>query len=69
MLNIKNYGSSSEDEGGDDTAKEHSNEGLLTHLKPVDPSLSLAKKMEICAAPVVLPTVSQILHYKNLQVL
>ncbi|XP_049869832.1 pre-mRNA-processing factor 17 [Pectinophora gossypiella] len=53
-----NYGSSSEDEGDNDSeaTKQHSNEALLTHLKPVDPSLSLVKKMEICAAPVVMPT-------------
>lgn len=60
MLNIQNYGSSSEDDGDNDTEsiKQHSNESLLTHLKPVDPSLSLAKSMQICAAPVVMPTVS-----------
>ncbi|CAG9559637.1 unnamed protein product [Danaus chrysippus] len=56
MLNIKNYGSSSEDEGDDEPQKEHSNETLLTHLKPVDPELSVAKTMQICAAPVVVPT-------------
>lgn len=60
MLNIQNYGSSSEDEGDTETetTQQHSNEGLLTHLKPVDPGLSLAKKMQICAAPLVMPTVS-----------
>lgn len=59
MLNIQNYGSSSEDDGDDNSEdrKQYSNEALLTHLKPVDPNLSLAKKMEICAAPVVTPTV------------
>ncbi|XP_061377470.1 pre-mRNA-processing factor 17 [Danaus plexippus] len=56
MLNIKNYGSSSEDEGDDEPQKEHSNETLLTHLKPVDPELSVAKTLQICAAPVVVPT-------------
>lgn len=60
MLNIQNYGSSSEDEGDNDTevAKEHSNEKLLAHLKPVDKNFSVAKSMQICAAPVVMPTVS-----------
>lgn len=59
MLNIKNYGSSSEDDGEDnsESSKQYSNEELLTHLKPVDPKLSLAKKMQICAAPIVTPTV------------
>lgn len=59
MLNIQNYGSSSEDEGENNAeeAKQHSNELLLTHLKAVDPELSIAKKMQICAAPVVMPTV------------
>lgn len=59
MLSIQNYGSSSEDEGDDNTedAKQHSNESLLTHLKPVDPELSVGKKIQICAAPIVMPTV------------
>lgn len=59
MLSIRNYGSSSEDEedSNAEDAKQHSNELLLTHLKPVDPELSVAKKMQICAAPVVMPTV------------
>ncbi|KAG6450146.1 hypothetical protein O3G_MSEX006422 [Manduca sexta] len=57
MLNIQNYGSSSEEEDSDkETAKQNSNENLLTHLKPVDPNLSVAKTMQICAAPVVMPT-------------
>ncbi|XP_034829962.1 pre-mRNA-processing factor 17 [Maniola hyperantus] len=59
MLNIKNYGSSSEDDSDIEEAnmqKGQSNETLLKHLKPVDPSISLAKKMEICAAPLVTPT-------------
>lgn len=63
MLNIQNYGSSSEDD--DDTEsgieKQNSNETLLTHFKPVDPNLSVAKKMEISAAPVIVPTVCK--HY------
>lgn len=60
MLNLQNYGSSSEDEDDNDieTRKQNSNEGLLTHLKPVDPSLSVAKTIQICSAPVVVPTVS-----------
>lgn len=60
MLNIQNYGSSSEDEGDNDkeVVSEHSNEKLLTHLKPVDQNFSVAKSMQICAAPVVMPTVS-----------
>ncbi|KAL0833055.1 hypothetical protein ABMA28_001168 [Loxostege sticticalis] len=58
MLNIRSYGSSSEDEGDNESevVKQHSNESLLTHLKPVDPSLSVAKTMQVCAAPVVMPT-------------
>ncbi|KOB76981.1 Pre-mRNA-processing factor 17 [Operophtera brumata] len=62
MLNIQNYGSSSEDDGDNDseTTKQHSNEKMLTHLKPVDPNLSIAKTMQIVAAPVVMPT--EIMH-------
>ncbi|KAJ0178620.1 hypothetical protein K1T71_005395 [Dendrolimus kikuchii] len=58
MLNIQNYGSSSEDEEVNDleTRNQYSNEGLLTHLKPVDPSLSVAKSIQVCSAPVVVPT-------------
>ncbi|XP_039750025.1 pre-mRNA-processing factor 17 [Pararge aegeria] len=57
MFNIKNYGSSSEDDSENEgTNTENSNETMLTHLKPVDSSLSLAKKMEICSAPLVTPT-------------
>lgn len=63
MLNIQNYGSSSEDEGDNETEaiKGQSNESLLTHLKPVDSNFSVAKSMQICAAPVVMPTVSTML--------
>lgn len=59
MLNIRNYGSSSEDEGESNAedAKQHSNELLLTHLKPIDRELSVGKSIQICAAPVVMPTV------------
>lgn len=58
MLSIKNYGSSSEEEDDKDTDRplENSNEKLLTHLKPVDSNFSVAKSMQICAAPVVMPT-------------
>ncbi|CAG9136979.1 unnamed protein product [Plutella xylostella] len=59
MLGIQNYGSSSEDEGEEvkgAVETQHSNERLLTHLKPVDPALSVAKTMQVCAAPVVMPT-------------
>lgn len=57
MLNIQKYGSSSEDEETDSDNVQRSNEKFLTHLKPVDSNLSIAKKMQICAAPVVMPTV------------
>lgn len=60
MLNIQSYGSSSEDEDEQESevVAQNSNETLLTHLKPVDPNLSVAKSMQVCAAPVVMPTVS-----------
>lgn len=58
MLNIQNYGSSSEEEEDNETEtiKGESNEKLLAHLKPVDSNFSVAKSMQICAAPVVMPT-------------
>lgn len=67
MLSIQNYGSSSEDEGDCSAkdAKQHSNESLLTHLKPVDPELSVGKKMQICAAPIVMPTVRSKFYIYN----
>lgn len=67
MLNIQNYGSSSEDDGDNDSAtvKQNSNEKLLTHLKAVNSSLSLAKSMQIVAAPVVMPTVSSFYNHKE----
>ncbi|XP_047528503.1 pre-mRNA-processing factor 17 [Vanessa atalanta] len=71
MLNIKHYGSSSEDESDNDTEtnQKHSNETLLTHLKPVAPDLSIAKKMQICAAPAVVPTLNEdtrvLLHHNQ----
>lgn len=66
MLNIQHYGSSSEDEGDGETSAveiQHSNEHLLTHLKPVDSNFSVAKNMQICAAPLVMPTVSKIITF------
>lgn len=68
MLNIQNYGSSSEDEedNGTETIKGESNEKLLAHLKPVDSNFSVAKSMQICAAPIVMPTVSIISSLKVL---
>ncbi|XP_050343328.1 pre-mRNA-processing factor 17 [Nymphalis io] len=71
MLNIKHYGSSSEDESDNETEtnQKHSNETLLTHLKPVAPDLSIAKKMQICAAPSVVPTLNEdtrvLLHHNQ----
>lgn len=58
MLSIQNYGSSSEDDDDNESegTKVETNEKLLTHLKPIDPSLSVAKSMQIVAAPVVMPT-------------
>nr|XP_049694625.1 pre-mRNA-processing factor 17 [Helicoverpa armigera] len=58
MLNIQNYGSSSEEEEENETKtiKVESNEKLLAHLKPVDTKFSVAKSMQICAAPIVMPT-------------
>ncbi|XP_022825093.1 pre-mRNA-processing factor 17 [Spodoptera litura] len=58
MLNIQNYGSSSEEEEDNEaeTIKGESNEKLLSHLKPVDSNFSVAKSMQVCAAPIVMPT-------------
>lgn len=57
MLNLQHYGSSSDEETeSESTFGVNSTEKLLEHFKPVNSSLSIASKMQICAAPVVLPT-------------
>lgn len=59
MLNLQNYGSSSEEEIDDNNVElGQNNEKLLNHLKPVDPKLSVANKIVVCATPAVMPTVS-----------
>lgn len=65
MLNIQNYGSSSEEEEDNETEAiiGESNEKLLAHLKPVNTNFSVAKSMQICAAPVVMPTVSNLINF------
>lgn len=59
MLSLQEYGSSDEDEkqGSPEAA---ANSDL--HLKPIeDPQFSIKSQLQICAAPVVLPTVSNCL--------
>lgn len=53
MLQLQNYGSSSETESDTEI-----NADLTSHLKPVDKKFSVGKSLEICAAPIVVPMVS-----------
>lgn len=52
MESLLNYASSSGSESETD------NEDKTAHLKPVDPSLSVAKSLAVIAAPDVVPMVS-----------
>lgn len=52
MLNLQNYGSSSESD-----SESEKNEELPSHLKPIDKTLSIATSMAIEAAPIVVPVV------------
>ncbi len=53
MLNLQNYGSSSESESENEKI-----EALTSHLKPIDKTLSIAKSLAIEAAPIVVPVVN-----------
>lgn len=67
MLGIQNYGSSSEEEHSENeeipkadgekstTEATKRKEEMPDHLKPVDPKLSVAKSLAVCAAPEVVP--------------
>ena len=52
MLNIQSYGSSSEGES--------ENEEKLLHLKPISAEYSVAKSLQIQAAPLVVPKERQL---------
>lgn len=58
MLGIQNYGSSSDsevDETTEEVTSDSHNTDAVAHLKPVDPALSIAKSLAVCAAPEVVP--------------
>lgn len=54
MDSLLNYG------GGSSSSSDSENEDKTAHLKPVDPSLSVAKSLAVVAAPDVVPLVSVI---------
>lgn len=59
MLGLVNYGSSSEGEHSENEevpkGSEKKSQETPDHLKPVDPKLSVAKSLAVCAAPEVVP--------------
>lgn len=61
MNSLQNYGSSSETETDSDSETETTEKKseLALHLKPVDPSVSIAKTLAVVAAPDVIPLVRQ----------
>lgn len=62
MNSLQNYGSSSETETDSDSeteTTEKKTELVALHLKPVDPSVSIAKTLAVVAAPDVIPLVRQ----------
>jgi hypothetical protein len=70
MLQLQNYANSSSEASS--TESENENDEKNAHLKPIDPSFSVAKSLQICAAPVVVPIVSariiassQFIHYAD----
>lgn len=54
MDSLLNYGSGSESS----SASESDNEDKTAHLKPIDPTMSVAKSLAVVAAPDVVPLVS-----------
>lgn len=56
MDSLQNYGGSSSSSGSG-SESETENEENTAHLKPVDPSLSVAKSLAVVAAPDVVPMV------------
>ncbi|KAG4079161.1 hypothetical protein HA402_001132 [Bradysia odoriphaga] len=55
MNSLQNYGSSSETETDSDSESIEKKSELALHLKPVDPSVSIAKTLAVVAAPDVIP--------------
>lgn len=59
MLSLQNYGNSSEEEQSDNETKTFNDmqakEKMPEYLKPVDPKMSMAKTLAVCAAPEVVP--------------
>lgn len=58
MLGLVDY-QNSDSETGTSEQDTDTNEDAIAHLKPVDPKLSIAKSLEICLAPNVVPTGSK----------
>lgn len=59
MLALQNYGSSDEEMDSNESSKTQSEEHS-EHLKPITPEnaeYSLQNSLQICAAPIVVPTV------------
>lgn len=59
MNSLQNYGSSSETETDSDSESMEKQSELALHLKPIDPTVSIAKTLAVVAAPDVIPVVSE----------
>lgn len=61
MLALQEYASSSDDENVSNDNEDTKNvETEANHLKPIEnPEFSVKKQLQICAAPLVVPTVSK----------
>lgn len=59
MLALQAYESSDEDTNGETNNEENNESHLCDASKLVDSEYSVKKQLQVCAAPVVLPTVSK----------
>lgn len=62
MLALQAYESSDEDTNGEAINEENNESHMCDASKLVDSEYSVKKQLQVCAAPVVLPTVSQFFY-------
>lgn len=63
MLALQEYASSSDDENSSSPQPSENSQDETEHLKPIEnPEFSVKSQLQVCAAPLVVPTVSQNNH-------